>query len=101
MVTTPTTTCTRGFRTMTETSPLKNVRQLGGEKLDPKVMLLRILESVDEFDSVSVVIKNKDGTSESWSTSGDPWFLFAAASIVQKDALALLSQRNVEAEEEK
>lgn len=58
-----------------------NVRQIGdrGRGLDPKTMLLQLIEDADNFQDIAVVVRYKDDESSIWCTTGNRWFWWAAS----------------------
>lgn len=70
---------------------MSNITQLGRTvSLDPKTMLIDILENAEQYEDVLVVIRKKDESCEKWCTSSKPWLLFGFAGIIQDLALNAL-----------
>jgi hypothetical protein len=63
------------------------ISQLGGGRaIDPRALLLEIAER-DDLESITVVVKHKDGDKSAYSSSNDRWFIFACSGILADFAL--------------
>lgn len=67
-----------------------DVKQLGdrGKGIDPKTMLLKVLEEVDTIEDICIVVRHKDDEKSAWCSTGNRWFWWACSHIMAETAIA-------------